>query len=162
MQGVIEIAVFYRGPPENLLTMEVRDTGVGIEADEIPKLFTRFGKLMRTAQYNHEGIGLGLNIVKSIVESHGGEINVHSDGPGFGSTFSVVLNIDLVGPLPSIACHTNARLISQNHQRPEPEQERRSPQREEESKEVPISEAVLGGIFNDDASGSLESSQDLS
>mmetsp|Transcript_36915 Transcript_36915/g.48521 ORF Transcript_36915/g.48521 Transcript_36915/m.48521 type:complete len:119 (+) Transcript_36915:1413-1769(+) len=96
-RGYIEVAVFYRGEPENLLKLEVRDTGVGIAPDEIPKLFTRFGKLMRTAEYNHEGIGLGLNIVKKIVESHGGRIDVYSDGLGHGSTFSVLLNMDTVG-----------------------------------------------------------------
>ena len=54
---------------------------------DLPKLFTRFGKLHRTAQMNSEGIGLGLTIVKQIVELSGGEVKVQSDGLGKGSTF---------------------------------------------------------------------------
>jgi len=110
-EGLIEIAAFYRAGPENLLTLEVRDTGVGIAADELPKLFTRFGKLMRTAEYNHEGIGLGLNIVKQIVESHGGAINVFSDGPGQGSTFSVLLKLDPVEPRMAESSGRDSRLL---------------------------------------------------
>ena len=67
--------------------MKVEDTGVGISQKDFPKLFTRFGKLQRTAKINHEGIGLGLNIVKQIVELCEGLINVHSDGKGKGSVF---------------------------------------------------------------------------
>ena len=51
------------------------------------KLFTRFGKLQRTAESNSEGIGLGLNIVRTIIEKAGGTINVHSDGINLGSLF---------------------------------------------------------------------------
>ena len=54
--------------PENLLILHVEDTGVGIESQDFPKLFTRFGKLQRTASMNNDGIGLGLTIVKQIVE----------------------------------------------------------------------------------------------
>jgi len=59
----------------------------------MPSLFTRFGKLLRTASINHEGIGLGLNIVKQIVDSYEGEISVFSDGPGQGSTFRVEIKM---------------------------------------------------------------------
>lgn len=51
-----------------MLTVEVLDSGVGIAPEDFPKLFTRFGKLHRTAKMNSEGIGLGLKIVKAIVE----------------------------------------------------------------------------------------------
>ena len=46
------------------LVVHVTDTGIGIAPDDIPKLFTRFGKLHRTAHMNSEGLGLGLTIVK--------------------------------------------------------------------------------------------------
>ena len=46
-----------------MLTVDVLDTGVGIAAEDFPMLFTRFGKLHRTAEMNSEGIGLGLTIV---------------------------------------------------------------------------------------------------
>jgi signal transduction histidine kinase len=49
--------------------VEISDTGAGIAKEDIGKLFTRFGKLQRTAEINSEGLGLGLTIVKQIVES---------------------------------------------------------------------------------------------
>ena len=74
--------------------MHVRDTGAGIAEDDFPQLFTRFGKLHRTAEMNSEGIGLGLTIVKNIVELSGGSVGVHSDGPGHGSTFCFTMQMD--------------------------------------------------------------------
>ena len=52
---------------DGVLHGSVRDTGRGIAPEDLPKLFSRFGKLARTADVNNEGIGLGLTIVKSIV-----------------------------------------------------------------------------------------------
>ena len=66
----------------------MQDTGAGIEAKDMPTLFTRFGKLQRTANLNNDGIGLGLMIVKSIVEASGGSIIAESNGiDGKGSLF---------------------------------------------------------------------------
>ena len=56
--------------------VSVRDSGVGIAPEDMKKLFNRFGKLERTAKMNSEGIGLGLTIVKQIVELGGGEVKV--------------------------------------------------------------------------------------
>ena len=53
----------------------------------MPKLFNRFGVLARTAKMNNEGIGLGLTIVKQIVELADGTVTAHSDGKGRGSRF---------------------------------------------------------------------------
>jgi len=64
----------------------VRDTGEGISADEIPLLFDRFWQSRRSREEKRSGAGLGLPIVKSIVESHGGRIWAES-APGEGSTF---------------------------------------------------------------------------
>ena len=74
----------------------MKDTGQGIAKADMPLLFTRFGKLERTNSINKEGIGLGLNIVKQIVNSINGEVSVYSDGVGQGSTFSVTLMIEPV------------------------------------------------------------------
>ena len=87
------LKVFYEAIPEGILTIEVQDTGSGIAREDMPKLFTRFGKLLRTADINHEGIGLGLNIVKQIVDSYEGSIEVISEGPGRGSTFRVQIKL---------------------------------------------------------------------
>ena len=70
-QGEIKIMINYRRQ-EKLLVVHVQDTGAGIAEDDFPQLFTRFGKLHRTAEMNSEGIGLGLTIVKKIVELSGG------------------------------------------------------------------------------------------
>ena len=85
-EGYIQIQACYN-KEECLLIVYVIDTGAGIAEEDFPKLFTRFGKLHRTAHQNQEGIGLGLTIVKEIVEASGGDISFHSDGAGLGSTF---------------------------------------------------------------------------
>jgi signal transduction histidine kinase len=69
------------------LVVHIEDTGAGISKEDMPRLFTRFGKLHRTAEINSAGIGLGLMIVKQIVESSQGQITVESEGVGRGSTF---------------------------------------------------------------------------
>ena len=81
-EGAIEIKASYRRAPENLLIINITDTGVGIAEEDFPMLFNRFGKLQRTADINNTGIGLGLFIVKSIVESCGGQVGIESAGIG--------------------------------------------------------------------------------
>ena len=67
LKGTIEVKANYDVKSSNLI-VHVKDTGAGIAPEDIPNLFSRFGKLHRTAEMNHEGIGLGLTIVKQIVE----------------------------------------------------------------------------------------------
>ena len=76
------------------LVIHVQDTGAGIANEDMPRLFTQFGKLHRTAAMNHNGIGLGLSIVKQIVKQSEGNISVHSDGPGLGSLFCFSMKMD--------------------------------------------------------------------
>ena len=71
--GQIEIQASYSDPLRSIIVL-VKDSGVGIDAEDFKKLFTRFGKLHRTSKMNSEGIGLGLTIVKNIVEKSGGQI----------------------------------------------------------------------------------------
>lgn len=92
-KGSIVIQVSYRDEPEHLLIVHVKDSGSGIAKEDFPKLFTRFGKLHRTAKQNSEGVGLGLNMVKQIVEQSGGEVAVESDGIGHGSCFCISMNM---------------------------------------------------------------------
>ena len=68
-----------------MLKVVVEDTGIGIKREELPKLFKKFGKLHRTAEFNDQGIGLGLLIAKEVVESGGGSIFAVSEGQGKGS-----------------------------------------------------------------------------
>ncbi len=73
--------------------LEVCDTGVGIDASEIPHIFERFYRGSRANEARGSGSGLGLAIVKSIVDMHGGRISVESR-VGAGTTFAVVLPRD--------------------------------------------------------------------
>lgn len=91
--GSIVLKMTYSHEPDHLLIVHVKDTGTGIAKEDFPKLFTRFGKLQRTAQLNSEGVGLGLNMVKQIVESSGGAIGVESDGIGHGSNFCISMHM---------------------------------------------------------------------
>jgi signal transduction histidine kinase len=68
------------------LRFEVTDTGIGIPAEHLDKLFKRFSQIDMRATRQANGTGLGLSIAKAIVEAHGGEIGVESE-PGKGSTF---------------------------------------------------------------------------
>lgn len=72
------------------LVFEVSDTGEGIPADKIKRLFLPFTQLESTLTKRHAGTGLGLSIVKRLAEMHGGSVSVDSC-PGKGSTFSISL-----------------------------------------------------------------------
>jgi signal transduction histidine kinase len=73
--------------------IDVTDTGVGIEAVELPHIFERFYRGSRANEARGSGSGLGLAIVRSIVDMHGGTVAVES-GPGVGSRFTVRLPRD--------------------------------------------------------------------
>jgi signal transduction histidine kinase/ActR/RegA family two-component response regulator len=73
--------------------VSVSDTGGGIEKDFLPHVFERFRQADGSTSRKHGGLGLGLSIVKSLVELHGGEVLAQSDGPGTGATFTVQLPI---------------------------------------------------------------------
>ncbi len=76
------------------LVIEVTDTGIGIKAEDLPRLFKEFTQLETTKDQRHEGSGLGLALTKRLVELHGGRIWAESEGDGRGSTFTVVLPFD--------------------------------------------------------------------
>lgn len=73
---------------ETSIIISVKDTGTGIPQDKINKIFERFIQVENTLVKSHEGSGLGLSIVKSLVEMHGGKIKVSSQ-LGFGSEFLI-------------------------------------------------------------------------
>jgi signal transduction histidine kinase/ActR/RegA family two-component response regulator len=70
------------------IVLEVTDTGIGIAKEALPYVFDRFRQVDSTTTRRHGGLGLGLAIVRHIVELHGGQVAVRSGGPGKGSTFS--------------------------------------------------------------------------
>ncbi len=73
------------------LEISVIDTGEGIKVDFLPFVFDRFRQADASTTRRHGGLGLGLSIVKQLVELHGGSVRVKSDGPGRGSTFIIDL-----------------------------------------------------------------------
>jgi PAS domain S-box-containing protein len=75
---------------KHLLRFEVRDTGSGIAAEDLPKLFQPFTQLDTRLSREHAGTGLGLALVRSLADLHGGRVEVEST-PGRGSLFRVVL-----------------------------------------------------------------------
>ena len=76
---------------KNLIRFESKDTGVGIDADNLPKLFEKFIRADGAGKTNISGTGLGLFVAKQIVEAHNGKIWAESTGKGHGSTFVVEL-----------------------------------------------------------------------
>jgi CheY-like chemotaxis protein len=69
----------------------VRDNGIGIEAPALPSVFDLFTQSSRSAERTQAGLGIGLALVKRLVELHGGEVEARSDGLGKGSEFIVRL-----------------------------------------------------------------------
>jgi two-component system, chemotaxis family, CheB/CheR fusion protein len=74
--------------------LTVRDTGVGIPPEILPRLFVPFTQADRTLDRSQGGLGLGLALVKALVELHGGRVTAESEGPGGGAAFVVRLPLD--------------------------------------------------------------------
>jgi CheY-like chemotaxis protein/anti-sigma regulatory factor (Ser/Thr protein kinase) len=73
--------------------IRVRDTGVGISPEFLPRVFTLFAQADTSSDRSQGGLGIGLAIVKHLVELHGGTVEAESEGPGKGSQFAVRLPI---------------------------------------------------------------------
>ncbi|WP_308602424.1 HAMP domain-containing sensor histidine kinase [Massilia sp. Dwa41.01b] len=71
--------------------LEVRDNGSGMPSDLLPSVFDLFTQGARTLARSQGGLGLGLALVKKLIDLHGGEVHAHSEGVGLGSTFAIVL-----------------------------------------------------------------------
>ena len=78
------------------VTIRVRDTGIGIPPDAMPHLFKMFVQASRSVARSQGGLGIGLSVVKSLVEMHGGTVEACSEGPGKGSEFVVRLPVLVV------------------------------------------------------------------
>ena len=78
-------------PPGPGVTIKVRDNGIGIPGDLLPNVFDMFTQGARTRELGRGGLGVGLSLVRSLVEMHEGSVKVESDGPGKGTEFSVRL-----------------------------------------------------------------------
>src|SRR5262249_58823386 len=79
--GHIRLAV---GTEDNRAVLRVRDDGVGIAPELLPKVFDLFTQAERTLDRSQGGLGIGLTLVKKLTEMHGGTVEAHSAGPGRG------------------------------------------------------------------------------
>jgi CheY-like chemotaxis protein len=78
------------------IVISISDTGSGIAARNLPRVFERFMQVDTSTTRAHGGLGLGLAIVRHLVEAHGGRVQAESPGPGQGATFTVKLPIRAV------------------------------------------------------------------
>ncbi len=90
--GWVRLAVSRDGAGDRLRIV-VEDDGRGISPDFLPHVFELFAQENASMDRSDSGLGIGLSLVKNIVELHGGSVEVHSDGPGKGSRFMVTLPI---------------------------------------------------------------------
>jgi signal transduction histidine kinase len=77
------------------MVMRVRDTGIGIPRNVLPRIFEMFTQAEESRSHSQGGLGIGLAVVKQLVTLHGGSVQASSEGPGKGSLFTVRL------PLPN-------------------------------------------------------------
>jgi signal transduction histidine kinase len=88
--GNISLTVELQGSD---VVVSVRDTGIGIAADQLPRIFELFSQADRSLERTQGGLGIGLTLVRQLVEMHGGRVEAHSEGAGKGSEFVVQLPI---------------------------------------------------------------------
>ena len=91
--GTISIAVTCDPDREGWIAISVSDTGVGINEEDIPRVFERFSQLDKSVHRNYGGSGIGLAVVKDLTEAHHGVVEVTST-PKTGSTFTVRIPVD--------------------------------------------------------------------
>ena len=77
--------------PTPSVTLRVSDNGQGIAAELLPHLFDLYVQAATSSERQHGGLGLGLALVKSLVELHGGAVTASSPGAGLGSSFDIRL-----------------------------------------------------------------------
>ncbi len=81
---------------QDAVVIHVHDNGIGVSADALQRVFEPFVQDAHATGFNGQGLGIGLTVVKELVEGHGGTVVVTSDGIGLGSEFTVTLPLDIV------------------------------------------------------------------
>jgi PAS domain S-box-containing protein len=89
-------------PADDAVIVTIRDNGIGIPAESLPRIFDMFSQVDRSIERTTGGLGIGLALVKGLTEMHGGAVTVASEGQGCGSTFTVSLPV-LARPAASVA-----------------------------------------------------------
>ncbi len=96
-RGTIEVSLLVDGQQARII---VKDDGVGIAADQLPSVFDLFVQGATTIDRARGGLGMGLTLVRKIVELHGGEVQAYSDGIDQGTRIEIVLDIALQNSQP--------------------------------------------------------------
>ena len=78
---------------QNNTVIRIADQGAGLSPEDLGRLFGRFQRLSAKPTAGESSTGLGLSIVKRIIDMHGGQVTADSAGPGQGSTFTVMLPV---------------------------------------------------------------------
>jgi len=94
----------------------IDDTGEGIDPEYMPRLFQRFGQADSSSTRRHTGLGIGLALVRHLVDLHGGTVNAYSAGRGLGATFTVTLPLSAMPalpPAPAVSAETSAPVTDQ-------------------------------------------------
>jgi CheY-like chemotaxis protein/anti-sigma regulatory factor (Ser/Thr protein kinase) len=99
--GTVTIRV--AADPSGVVTLAVRDTGIGIDAEVLPRVFEAFSQADRTLDRSRGGLGLGLALVRGLIDLHGGSVEARSEGPGRGAEFVVRLRAESSGAEPAPA-----------------------------------------------------------
>ena len=81
---------------DDAIVMTVSDNGIGIAAEALPNVFEPFVQDTHAIGFNGVGLGIGLTVVRELVEAHGGNVVASSAGSGLGSQF--VVTLPLIGP----------------------------------------------------------------
>src|SRR6058998_1617854 len=102
-----EIAISSLNPSPEVLTISVRDTGIGIDPEVMRRIFEPFEQGNRSFERRFGGLGLGLAISKSLAQAHGGTLTVQSDGPDRGSTF--LLSMQTISPAEALTVPVRTR-----------------------------------------------------
>ena len=97
--GRVEVGMQMEGPEARI---SVTDSGAGISPAFLPHVFERFRQADGSSTREHGGLGLGLSIVRHLVELHGGRMNAESAGVGLGSTFTVYLPVRQADQQPAV------------------------------------------------------------
>jgi len=91
------------------LRLSIKDQGIGIPAAFLPRLFDKFSQAAPSLEQSQSGMGLGLALVRGLVEMHGGSVSARSEGPGRGSEFVVELPVADAPPAPAPSARSEAR-----------------------------------------------------
>jgi signal transduction histidine kinase/ligand-binding sensor domain-containing protein/DNA-binding response OmpR family regulator len=133
---------------DNYIQISITDTGIGIPADRIEKIFDRFYQVDGSHTREHEGTGIGLSLTKELVELHKGKIEVESE-PGKGSTFTVSLPLGKDHLRLEEICEPDEVKADESEPRQRREYEKEISETKEEEESKP--EGIRAGLIEKDS-----------